>query len=139
MAPTLGTVWFPSEAREGVRAGAGVGVEVQRMAVAVDTGSVQWGISWCRWADSLGPAAASPSRSTSIRSSRRWPPNRKLLIAPQYHLLNHQSLENGLGRESSLHAEDRRGQRASGFVLELIPEDEVPAIGQVPPVEYAGP
>ena len=47
-------------------------------------------------------AAASPSRSTAIRSSRRWPPHRELLVALQYHLLNHQSLENGLGRESFL-------------------------------------
>ena len=76
---------------------------------------------------------------TAICSRTRWPPHRELLVALQYHLLDHQPLENVLGRDSFFQAEDRRGQRASGFVLELIPEDDVAAIGQVPPFEYAGP
>ena len=76
---------------------------------------------------------------TAFRSRTRWPPHRELLVALQYHLLDHQPLENVLGRDAFFQAEDRRGQRASGFVLELIPEDDVAAIGQVPPFEYPGP
>ena len=76
---------------------------------------------------------------TAFRSRTRWPPHRELLVALQYHLLDHQPLENVLGRDAFFQAEERRGQRASGFVLELIPEEDVAAIGQVPPFEYPGP
>ena len=76
---------------------------------------------------------------TAFPSRTRWPPHRELLVALQNHLLNHQPLEYILGRDAFFQTEDRRRQRASCFVLELVPEDEVAAIGQVPPFEYPGP
>ena len=69
----------------------------------------------------------------------RWSPHSKLLVALQYHLLHHQPLENVFGRDCFFRAEYCRGQRALGFVFELGPEDDVAAIGQVPPYEYPGP